>query len=289
MGEEKKINYNDNEIRTLHTYTSDMADAIRIDDTSVIKIALAEKSKREKEELYKKDEGTPFVKTLLLIGGLILVGGSLVGIYFLYKNNQNKNTPPSIVLKNYSIIPFDSESHIDTTKVKIKNDLAELIKKELEKPQANESVRKINLEVNVENKNIAINKDSLFQQMQLSAPGRLTRSIKEDYMIGSYKSHLFFLFESNDTEQSYTGLLEWEKTFLSDLYPFFSIEINENNKFLLSKPLEDTIIANIDTRVLVDQTKKSILYYSIIDKNKIIVTDNPEVIKEVINRLLIKK
>jgi len=54
---EKKPNYN-RDSKVLRTYTSDMADAIRTDEVSVIKIALAEKEKRDREAMYQKAEGT---------------------------------------------------------------------------------------------------------------------------------------------------------------------------------------------------------------------------------------
>ena len=48
--DENKPQQNDTDIKVLRTYTSDMADVVRTNEMSVIKIALAEKEKREKEK-----------------------------------------------------------------------------------------------------------------------------------------------------------------------------------------------------------------------------------------------
>ena len=49
----RKIEKN-KELKTLRTYTSDMADAVRENEASVIKIALAEKEKRERDAAEEK-------------------------------------------------------------------------------------------------------------------------------------------------------------------------------------------------------------------------------------------
>ena len=55
--ENKNVNLKSDDLKNLNvlrTYTSDMADMVRTNEASVIKIALAEKNKREQEELIKK-------------------------------------------------------------------------------------------------------------------------------------------------------------------------------------------------------------------------------------------
>jgi hypothetical protein len=67
MEEEKTQINNQKDAKVLRTYTSDMAEAIRTNEMSVIKIALAEKEKREREESLQKAEGTNTTKILFLI------------------------------------------------------------------------------------------------------------------------------------------------------------------------------------------------------------------------------
>ncbi len=90
--ENKQLN---DEEKALRTYTSDMADAIRQNEVSVIKIALAEKEKREQENIYKQAEGTKTSKIFFVIGGIILISVGLVGSYYLFQKNGGEFTKVS--------------------------------------------------------------------------------------------------------------------------------------------------------------------------------------------------
>ena len=113
-------------------------------------------------------------------------------------------------------------------------------------------------------------------------------------MVGTYtpaaenKSHLFLMFEIKDYNQSYAGMLAWERTLLNDMFPFFKIDVSGDSSNLLNTPWKDTIINNKDVRVLYDKNSNSLLYYIFIDKSNFLITDNEDTIKEIISRLLTK-
>jgi apolipoprotein N-acyltransferase len=133
--DEKEIKNNSarSDIKSIHTYTSDMADAIRENEASVIKIALAEKEKRERETIYKEAEGTKSSKFFLLLGGVILVGGAILGSYFLFKKSTVAPETKTTVKDIDTLISFDQKAFIDATDARIQTDLYALIKDELTK------------------------------------------------------------------------------------------------------------------------------------------------------------
>ncbi|MEA3399581.1 MAG: hypothetical protein U9R00_03690, partial [Patescibacteria group bacterium] len=90
-----------------------------------------------------------------------------------------------------------------------------------------------------------------------------------------------------DYGSSLAGVSEWEKTMLSNLYPIFGINISGKEN-LLTKPFEDIIISNRDARVLTDDEGNNLLYYSFINNNIFVITDNKETIDEILSRLIIQ-
>ena len=124
---EKKPNYN-RDSKVLRTYTSDMADAVRTNEVSVIKIALAEKEKRgkikQKVKLIQNIRGesdvavaaasiiarTEFLRTLKQLS--MEVG------YSLPKGATHVEEAARELVKKYdeSVLNFTAKKHFKTTK-----------------------------------------------------------------------------------------------------------------------------------------------------------------------------
>ena len=111
-------------------------------------------------------------------------------------------------------------------------------------------------------------------------------------MVGTYTPvkedegpKLFLIFETNDYNVAYAGMLQWEKSILNDLFDLFQVDISGERSELFERPFKDIIINNRDARILYDTNGTDILYYIFLDKNKIIITSSQEAIKEIIIRL----
>jgi len=283
--------------QVIHTYASDMADAVRENEMTVIKIALAEQNKHEREDVYRKAEGTTGQKILWVVGGIVLIGLGIVVSYFLLRpspttqNDTGQQAPKEIA----TIVPYDNQVFVDATKAVTSTDMEGLLKPQTATTgQAPGSITSIFITENTGTQQFMSIAD-LARKLELSAPNSLLQTLSDTYMVGTYQPttsgstpHLFFLFQTNDYEQAYAGMLTWEKTLLSDLFPFFNIDVSGTRQDLLNKPFKDIIIENKDARVLYDDNNKEVLYYLFIDKNTLMVTDNVDAIKEVIGRLIAK-
>jgi hypothetical protein len=291
MDEDKK-QLNNKDVKVLRTYTSDMADAIRENEVSVIKIAMAEKEKRDKEEVYEKAKGTNFSKILLSIGGVIIIIAAIFGASYIIQKKKVVPIPPVSTVETF--ISYDTKSDIDVTKATNISNLSDIIKKG---QQINSGTieaffltRKIS-----DIPEILTSKDFL-SLIQTSMPGALIRSLSDKYLIGKYsnlkavnannKSAIFLIFETTDYNQTYASMLEWEGTMLSDLFILFNLPKPSN--FFLGKPWNDLVVNNKDARVLYGENGEGVLYYVFINKNDFIITGNLEALKEIINRILIK-
>lgn len=303
--DENKIQNNkiDQDLKTIHTYTSDMADAVRENEASVIKIALAEKEKREREEIYKEASGTNTSKFLLVIGGIILISLSIVGLFFLFKKDIIPNPSVQSIGNNSTLISFDEEARIDTESANTEIDLAKLINLEVDKSGKPGTIKSIFLTKDTNGTQELLGIKDLMSLMNTGAPSALIRTLSDEYMIGTFtdvinpnntdpsvrpKTHLFLIFKIKDYNQAYAAMLDWEKVMLHDMFTLFNIDVSGNRSDLFEKPWKDIVVDNKDARILYDQDGNDILYYIFVNKDTFIITNSKETIKEIDLRLLAK-
>lgn len=290
--DENKTQENKKNIKVLRTYTSDMADAIRENEVSVIKIALAEKEKRDRESEYKEAKGTNLSKVFLFLGGVALIIVAIFGVSYIIKMKKVIPIPPVATVETF--IAYDSKSEIDVTKVTTVNNLLDTIKKGWQIEQ--KPIEAIFLTKKINNLSETFTSKDFLSLIQTTMPGALIRSLSPKYLIGKYsdsnntsankKYSIFFIFETTDYNQAYASMLEWEGTMLQDLYVMFETTKPEDSPF--KKPWNDIIVNNKDTRVLPGVNSEGLLYYTFVNKNNFVITNDIEALKEVISRLIIK-
>ena len=294
MSEENpQLNNTSKNPKIIHTYMSDMAELVRQNEMSVIKVAVEEQKKRERDNYYKKIEGSPKKKIFWVIGGFIILALAIGLTFFTLQNEKEKNTPPTIIETSKALISYDQEKSVDITNVVNKSEIVNIFENELKSRGTSESIKAIFLKKKTDEIIAPYPLENFINILKTSIPGSLLRSFDLDYMVGTYtpeslydKSHLFLIIKIKDYDQAYAGMLEWEKTMLADLFSVFDIEITDDNKTLLGKSFKDIIIKNKDARILYTNDGTNILFYLFPDKKTLIITDNQEAIKEIITRLL---
>lgn len=285
----EKLQSNDEDIRVLRTYTSDMADAVRENEASVIKIALAEKDKREREKIYKEADGTKSSKIFFILGGIFLIVAAIVGSTFLLSKKEKTSIP--VVKNTNTFIVHDSYLFEDLTDLSKPEDLFAKINQVSETTPG--TVRAIFLSKMVNEISKDLTTSDFISQFGINAPGALTRSLTNKYLLGQYfekdssgrKIKYFLIFETNNYNQAYASLLSWETTMLKDLSVFFKSNTQEENNS--QRKWQDLVINNIDVRVLYGDNGQTVLYYAFIN-NKLLIADNIDGLKEIINRLIAK-
>lgn len=289
--DENEKQLNKDEIKVLRTYTSDMAEAIKKNEISVIKIAMAEKEKNDKELSYEEIPTSNSSKKLLISGGVILIIFAILGSYFLFKKKSGTEIPIQKIANIETFISYDSKESFDVTNANSVSDLSEIIKKENQQNsgliKALFFTRKINtLDEMLTSKNF-------LSLIKSTAPDPLVRSLTDKYLLGKYtnsknNSAMFLILQTTDYPQAYASMLDWEKTISQDLFTLFNINFQTQNNIPLEKQWKDIIINNKDARVLYSNNGEGILYYVFINKNNFVITNNLDALKEVIARLLIK-
>lgn len=282
-------------LKTIRTFSSDMAEAVRENQISVIKIAMAEKERRERQESLAKSGNTKFSKIMFFLGGVLFIGGSVWGVFYFV--NQKKIRESLIIRHDPRIetfISYDNAINIDTTKI---NGLMNLVgtihsKKQDEKNGVNAIFLN---KKDVSGSEQQISKDELLSVLKSTAPGSLVRSMEDKFLFGKYKgtptveeSSAFLIFGINDYNLAYASMLDWEKSIFSDLFILFDITLSDSDTALFEKDWKDVIINNKDARVLYGIDGEGILFYSFVNKKVLIITENSEVLKRITNAVLIK-
>lgn len=297
---------NNGSIKNIKTYLSDMAEAVRQNQGSVIKIAMAEKNKREQEVVNQEVKVTNRSKVFLTVGGIVVIILAIGGAYFLFQKFQNSNVAQQTTQNVKSIISSDTNSFDSTQNVTNKIDLINLLDTERGTPGDAGSIKAIFLTKQIDGKPALLPLKDFVSLLGLTAPESLIRSLSDQYMVGTYtknkevvvdaetgkdttnKSSLFFIFQTKDYNNAYAGMLGWENTMLDDMFAVFHIDVSGDNSSLFEKPFRDIVINNKDARVLYDKNSKALLYYIFIDKNTFVISDSQDSIKEIISRLLLQ-
>ena len=207
------------------------------------------------------------------------------------KNTENIAIEKQIETQNNkTFIPSDNQVVVDATTVTDINGMSKLIREQIIPTDKIQSIKLIFVNKDVDTVPTKLELTDFLSTINTTASGSLIRSLSNEYLIGTYQDSvqtpsLFFMFETKNYNQTYPGMLDWEKTMINDLSPFFNIDILSPNKVILDAQFKDLIIANKDTRVLYDQNGKGVLYYAFVSKDKFIITDNINTIKKIISIL----
>ncbi|NCU28513.1 MAG: hypothetical protein EOM85_02475 [Candidatus Moranbacteria bacterium] len=286
---------NSSQLKTVRTYSTDMAEAVRENEATVIKIAMAEKERQEQEDLYKKAEGTKTSKILFFVGGIILIGLAIFGLLFIQNKNKIKEEQSTTEKQKIgTYINYDNALFIDASDIANIINLTSVLRSH--EPEEKDGVNAIFLTEQVDEKNTSlINKDDFISISGITAPTSLTRSLSSSFLLGKYRggasiggSSTFLIFGVNDYNQAYASMLDWEKSMFKDLFILFDIAISDSDSALFEKDWKDLIVNNKDTRVLYAENGEGILFYSFVNKNILVITKDIETMKKLITAVTVK-
>jgi hypothetical protein len=272
----------------LRTYASDMAEAVRTNEMSVVKIAMAEKKKQEQNyENFSPTSGKNLFFTYASIFLIVCAVG--VAGYFFFKN---RNIIPKVATNNNeikSIVYSDDSKGFDVTGVS-KEGLGQTIKNEVVKPtSAPGDIINLYFSQTINAKRYLLDSESFLNMLGSSAPGSFIRSIGKEFMLGIHqaqKPEPFLVFTVNSYENAFSGMLEWEKKIMDNFFLMYNISIGGDQAYLLTKKFEDKVVQNQDVRVLNDIKGDSVLLYSFIGNNKyLVITTNEITLVEIMARL----
>ena len=279
----------DGKLKPLRTYQGDVSDAIGKNKVSAVSIAVAEQ--KRKSRLGLLDDIKPETKNrFYVIAGTIffLLGILAVGIFY-YLNSQNKTTATSqdVALLNYSQeikIPVDNITRGQL----IQGILAQ--KKSFSLPiNSILFLNTVNVDVGT-NATTPASPQNILPILAPQIPPELLRHLSPDYMFGIYsfdKNQPFIILTVDDYGGGFSGMLRWESSMISDIGLIFDMATTSAPQG--GYAFSDESLSNKDLRVVQDSSRKTVLLYSFVDKNTVIITVNETTFKALLSKYLISK
>lgn len=232
---------------------------------------------------------------LLAIFSLILICGGGYSAFYLYQRSPLASSPTKTdnsqslqIEKMKSIVSPDSKIILNVTN-KNRSSIISAIKTEISKPQQEKTLKEIILTKTTENTISKVKAGEALQTMEISVPDILSRSISDEWMLGVYsgigeQKSLFIITTNNFFQNTFAGLIQWEKTMPQDLkeYLYSASDIKD---FTIRGQYKDKIIKNKDVREYVAENGHISFLYSFISNDKLVITNSENALEEIITRL----
>lgn len=271
---------------TNHTLDKNLQSKIKNEKISLAQIVLEEQSKRRTLEQSNFVPQKRMWQRIILILSILLVllgGVTIIYIVFFSENVQNIPISPEIN-KNYLITP-NSERRIVTIGIQ-NEEIRNIYKKILTTTEAGtKEIQSIAFVKEEKPEKIEYNIEEVFNILNIIPPDKFLRALSKEYMIGIYTGEnnaSFFVLKVLSFENSFNGMLSWEKTSLNELADILSTrQISPKER---DTRWADASIRNIDVRLLIDSTNDIFLIYSFLDKKTLIIAPDKNTFIELVDR-----
>lgn len=277
-------------LSTLRTYQEDAQRVIRGENLSLASMALKERARALERSEEAPTEDSHRTRNIILgsLSALLILGGIGAISYFVFFRTTEE--PTVVDTRIQSMIFADTDTVID-----IKGSTGDAILKQIRRSFS--ASRTLGTVENVllaektisetgEGTTLGLSADQFFRFLVAKAPDAFARLLDGPYMYGIHgyaKNFGFILAETTNPERVYSELLSWEKTSLArDLIPLLREDIDlsatETTKF------QDTLLKNVDARVLRNQNNEIILVYAFLTQERLLIAGSEETFVEVLRR-----
>lgn len=274
--------------KSIRTYQSDMADAVRMNEGSVIKIAVAEQERKAREQ--QVEIKTERVGNLFAVGSILFAVLAAGVLGYAVISTREKEVVVTGTPLNQSLIINDGTS----TLVLSGKNKQEIAKEFYQTASASREKKGSVLNIKILNEDSTLAKiptaKEFLTSLETATPGAFFRSLGDEFMAGSVmldeKSSPFIILKPTSFEYAYSGMLSWEKKMVDDFFILYDINVSGDNAYLLSKPFQDTILKNQDARVLYDSSGQVVMLYLFVNNDDLIIIAKDEgAVIEILNRL----
>lgn len=268
-------------LKQIRTFQGDVAEALSSQNESLFSIQQKEQRKFGRVAPIEEPRAR-FSKTVsFLAGSLIFLTLAGVGGWYTYTEFLKKTAPPIVAAPQSRLIATESTKEISTTDLS-RDSLLSTIADSLSNSKPNE-MRHILLKDSLGNE---VTTEAFLTKIGTQAPGSLIRSFGPIFMLGGLGERRFLIIELSSFQNSFAGMLNWEKDLPVDLAGLFSQ--GSTLAGLGGQSFADMVYKNKDLRVL-SSGEVPVLLYSFFNNDTLIITETPEVLQAVVDRLTQKQ
>ncbi len=261
----------------LRTMKSDMQEYINQQKMSMVDIAgkQAVKQGLKISGNYEPNKNK-FITLAVII--LIMISVGVFAFVVLLKNKTAQKEPGSQVRFPASVISSDKQEFVTleaNNQQNNKNKIKEIIGSDIK-------IGNITDFVFIDGDKHLITPELFFKYSGVNTPLGFSSFLTDKFMFGVYgadQNKPFIILKISSFENSLAVMLKWEKTISSDIKEIMPVsEASSGSKF------QDKIIKNHDTRILYSESGQTVLLYSFLDKDTLVMTLNNNTFEEILRR-----
>lgn len=281
------------DLKPLRTFEGDIASSVRTNQGSIVHIALAEDEKRRAQE-QNKAAGTKSILFGTL--GVILLLASLVIVAFGIYTTMNKTSSViSIpITKKVGLLKVNKEFVFEIDDTMTRSEILQNLLRTTPESTLGDIARVVITEKNATT-TVPLGAQEFITRIFPRSPDLFKQSLNTNFEYGVYEDTAqkpFFVFLSNDYDRTSAGLLSWERDMRYEVTDTFtkaatSTEERQARANILSHAsFSDTVIKNVELRILRDETGTEYLVYGFPKHDTLIIAPNTQTffaIKDALN------
>ena len=240
-------------------------------------------------------------KLFMLLLSVIFIGSGLGGGYYLYQRSPLAVTPPTpTTTKIPSILNPESQKIIPVGSLKM-DAFAQKIQNLITSENiGDQKTTEYIFTQAVSSTTLRVTGPDFIEILGYSAPEIFKRSLLNNWMFGVYGQEAekvpYIILKTNFFQNAFAGILRWETTMPDE----FATLLNYKEKirtlsrtgsstiatyFSVKGKFEDRVVLNRDVREFITEGKETLLLYSFIDKDTLVITTSKPVLKSIIEKL----
>ncbi len=275
-------------LKQIRTFQGDVAEALQKQHESLVSIQRVEHLKKDATQSSGglTDVSKKRIEfTYLLLGSFLLFMLSATGVWYAYNEYVKKTTTPPIAAPENRFIYSEGELVLNISETS-REDFIKTLSSALGGVAEGE-VRHVVLKKGILEETELLPTSEFFSILKSRAPGQLVRAFDPLFMLGAYGKSTFLIIKLASFENAFAGILAWEKDLNRDIGPLLATkEISRNIES--GTAFIDIIDRNKDARMLSFYDQPTLIY-SFLDNNTLIITDNLETLRVVVDRLTKEK
>ena len=285
------MNPEETHLKQIRTFQGDVAEALQKEHSSLISIQQAEQLKKNSVQpdtnTSRKNSNNRIESFYLFIGSVLLLSLGVVGTWYAYNEFVKRSATPIITAPANRFISVDTEANIS-----LATDSREVLIKTLSDAIQDVTAREMRhviftKQMGTTETSYLFPTSEFFKILKTRTPASLIRALDPLFMFGAFGKSTFLIIKLSSFENAFAGMLAWEKNLSQDIGPLFATaELSRD--IPLESVFTDVTDKNKDVRVLALKGQQ-VLLYSFFDNNMLIITDNIETLRVLIDRLTREK
>ncbi len=271
----------------VRTYATDIAEMMRREKGSIIKIALAEQKRRD-ESMRRKDPTSTKNVIVIMLGLVLIVGGIMIFVYSIISRSRPvpvTNVSPTLP----SFIFTENQVQIDMTDMN-RTELIDAINTQLANATlVPGTINNLYVSYRTSAGQTMVPATVFFQKLGVNIPDTLFQNLYPGLMLGVYNqtagNDLFLILRVKDFNDAFLAMREWESSMLAELVRLFDIDTSAYGKTIFSKDFVTETLFNKEARLVKDDAGKVLLSYIFLDPKTIMITTKIDSVEEVTKRL----